>query len=192
MTATPDEISDEQLIRRLRGGDDSAFDALYLKYFERLWRYAYRLTHSSETAEEIVQDVFLAIWDRRETWQIREALDRYLFSSVRNAAMRQLQRDSRFSESVRSFETGSPDVHAEPSPLADERLILSELDHTLRQALLALPIARRRVAILRWQRGLSFAEIGETLGISAEAARVQAHRARIVLRAALRGIRDSA
>src|SRR5215212_4145735 len=73
-------------------GDRQAFSEMFHEYAERLADYAYSIVASGEAAEEIVQEVFLSIWQRREQWQVRGTLKQYLYGSVRNRALDVLKR----------------------------------------------------------------------------------------------------
>ena len=92
---------------------------MFRAYTERLAAYAYSIVTSRETAEEIVQDVFLAIWQRREQWLVRGTLKQYLYGSVRNGALNALKRRRRggglWSRAVTSSEPPAMSV-AEPQP----------------------------------------------------------------------------
>src|SRR2546426_2098957 len=79
------------LVRRVRAGDEAAFEALFHAYHAALCAFVYRYLGARDLAEEIVQDVFLFVWDRRETWQVQSPGKRYLFTGARNASVRYLR-----------------------------------------------------------------------------------------------------
>lgn len=169
--------------------DETAFDALYMAYYAKLWRYAYSYTQSRDIAEEIVQDVFLAVWDRRERWTVDDNIEGYLYASVRNAAQkyrRHLRVVSDYAEPVawHHFPTGS----ATAEPTAQEQLEVIERISAVRQAVSALSEHHRRVVMLRWKQQMTYAEVAETLGISIKAVRVAMEQVQRTLRTLLRGI----
>lgn len=173
----PDSI----LAARVSSSDKGAFDELYLRYHSTLWRYAYRYVRSDAIADEIVQDVFLAIWENRSGWKIREGVDRYLYTSVRNAAIRYLKRETlaeRWTEENVVNQRQSP----REEPRIEDAIVTGELDRALAKAVEEMTPARRRVVKLRFGYELDYAEIAEILGISVEAATIQVARAREALK----------
>lgn len=74
------------VLARIRAGDQDAFASLYRTLYTILWRIAILVTRSAPTAEEIVQDVFLTLWDRRETLDVDADIRVYLAAAVRNRA----------------------------------------------------------------------------------------------------------
>src|SRR5207245_8462743 len=77
---------------RIRAGDVDAFEALYRKYWQPLYSFAFRYVHSKEDAEEVAQEVFFRIWRGRAHWVPLGAVRNYLYLAVRNAARDRLER----------------------------------------------------------------------------------------------------
>jgi len=73
-------ISDKELVEKLRKGDLEAFDAVFEKYSNRLFGFALKYLRSKEVAEGLVQDVFLKIWENRNTLKKDSSLKSYLFT----------------------------------------------------------------------------------------------------------------
>lgn len=88
---------DEDLILLLRNGDKSAFTEIYNRYWGKLYYIAHRLIKNTDAAEEIVQDVFLAIWQKRETLNI-DCLTAYLAAMTRYAVFRYISKEKRYKE----------------------------------------------------------------------------------------------
>lgn len=84
--------SENLLLESLRRGDRDAFTQIYRRYWEPLYRTAYCRLHVRESAEEIVQDLFIQLWERRETQHI-DRLENYLFRAVRNAVIDYIRRE---------------------------------------------------------------------------------------------------
>lgn len=80
---------DETLIRRIKQGDEKAFDAVYREYYPLLCRFALQLLRSPELAEEVVDDVFFALWNQRSEIDIR-SLKAYLLKAVRNKSLNEM------------------------------------------------------------------------------------------------------
>src|SRR5258708_8006053 len=79
-------------VERIQTGDVHAFEALYRRYWERLYAFAFRYLRSKEDSEEIVQEVFFRIWRGREHWVPAGAVRNYLYLAVRNSARDRLER----------------------------------------------------------------------------------------------------
>src|SRR5690554_3447737 len=75
--------SDEELLELLKGGDRKAFECLYRKYWSRLFDSAYKRLKSKEAVEEIIQELFISIWCKRETIEITHSLSTYLYASLK-------------------------------------------------------------------------------------------------------------
>src|SRR5260370_13637195 len=91
----PDSTSantrDRQWVDRIHAGDSRAFDEMVVAYYESLLRLALSYVRSRDLAEEVVQDVFLAIWQQRTSWSPNRALRVYLYAATRNRAFSQLR-----------------------------------------------------------------------------------------------------
>ena len=173
------------LVERIRAGDESAFEALFHEYHAPLCSFAYRYVEGRDVAEEIVQEVFLFVWERRETWDVRESVKTYLFTSVRNAAVSYLRHEG----VVRRYEAQSLDLFAPSGDLADERLRSNELAAAVQKAVKQLPDRCQLVFTLHREQGLTYAEIARVLGISEKTVEVHMGRALKGLRKALAGFR---
>src|SRR5690606_20425787 len=74
--------SDEELIELIRDGDEIAFSTLYNRYWDKLYSIAYNRLYDEMEAEEVIQELFLSIWNRRQQLEIRSTLSGYLSVSV--------------------------------------------------------------------------------------------------------------
>lgn len=172
-------MDDRELLDRLRAGDQGAFDAIFRAWYAPLVRHAERLLGARANAEEIAQDVLLELWRRRETLDPQGTAQAYLFQAVRNRALNQL-RHARVADRV------APQlaVEATPRPAAppDAGLVADELEAAIGEAVAALPPRCREVFTLSRGRGLTYAEIAATLGVSVKAVEAQMGRALRTLR----------
>ncbi|MGI4022861.1 MAG: RNA polymerase sigma-70 factor [Janthinobacterium lividum] len=76
-------FNDEELILSLKKGNMVAFRYIYKKYWLVFYKYAYNIIRKKEISEEIVQEVFFSLWDKRNTLQITHSLEAYLFKAVK-------------------------------------------------------------------------------------------------------------
>lgn len=174
---------DHAWIARIREGDAAAFEALFLAYTPRLCDFVFRYVHAREEAEEIVQDLFVWLWQHRATLPIRGAVSTYLYAAARHRALDRLKRE-RVRERWRSGEASNP--AAEPKG-ADVALELAERQAAIERAIAELPERRRAVCVLRWVDGLSYAEIAQRLGVSEKTVDSQLQNAIRFIRQALAG-----
>ena len=167
-------------IKRIRQNDAAAFEKLFKAYCQPLVDFGRRFVLDKATAESLVQDVFLKIWQNRQTLDPTRNIKSYLFTAVRNAALRHL-RDAgvkqRNEETVRA-------MHA-PVTTPEQELTGKDLDESIQQAIAALPEKCR--AIFRMNRfdKLTYAEIAEVQNISVKTVETQMGRALKSLRTQL-------
>jgi RNA polymerase sigma-70 factor (ECF subfamily) len=176
--------AESHVMRRIRDGDLEAFELLYRTYFVSLWEFAYRYLHDTDAAQDVVQDVLVALWDRREALTGHERIPPYLYAAVRYRALDAV----RHIDTARRARTVIGAAELAVTASADAELVEAEANAAVERALAQLSDGPRRVLLLRWKHGLSFAEIAESLGISENAAKVQASRGRQALAPYLRDL----
>ena len=172
-------MDDRELVERLRSGDgaEEAFDTMFRSWYAPLVRAAEAMLRDRAAAEEVVQDMMLALWRRRESLVVDESLRAYLYRATRNRALNHLRRQ-------RVEQRGEPyagDRNATAS-IADSALGERELAEAIRDAVTSLPPRCREVFQLSRTHGLTYAEIATTLGISVKTVEVQMGKALRVLR----------
>ena len=149
------------LLARLRQGDREAFEQLFRAWYPRLASYALRILQSRDAVEDAVQDVLVAMWERREKLPDGSALVGYLLRSVRNRALNQL-RERR----IRDKWLATLDSEPTLEPEAETGIEDQELNRAYRAALAEVSPRGREVFLLSRDHGLSYPQIAETLGIS--------------------------
>lgn len=136
---------------------------MYLVYFDRLYKFAFSILHSSEFAEEAVNDVFLNIWQKRSSLKNIESLKNYLFISTKNTSFNYL---SKFRKE-RNTTLDDVLVRFEIDELTPETaLFTSEVRMEIEQAINQLPPKTKLVFQMAKVEGLKYKEIAEILGIS--------------------------
>lgn len=188
-TSAPLE-NEQALVERIAEGDERAFEELFSAFYGRLCDFAVSYVRAPDIAEEIVQSIFLRIWERRRTWDPRTGVNAYLFASCRNAAFDHIRREqvARRTANATLADDEVPALGA--SPNAPDALVEQhDLADAVRAAVAVMPERRRAVVIMRWQHQLGPTEIAAALGISVKT--VEAHLARAAgdLRERLAGFR---
>lgn len=172
-------------VAAIRAGDGAAFETLFHAYHASLCALAYRYLGARDLAEEIVQEVFLVIWERRRTWEVRSSVKSYLCTAVRNAALSYLRHERvarRKEADIREWQAPSP-------PRPDLQALEQETVAAVQDAVGRLPERCRLVFTLHREQGLTYAEVAQVLGISPRTVEVQIGRALKSLRKGLAGLR---
>ena len=187
------EVTEQELVQRLQAGDAETFDALFRQYFQKVFRQATHLLGNAAEAEEVVQEVFLAIYEKAHTFRGEAAFTTWLYRLTTNAAFSRLRRRKRSHEvAIEDYlPQFQPDGHHLVRPVVDwsanleERLADAQLQQLLRQAIELLQPLDKAVLVLSDFEDLSNKEIGEALGLTVLAVKARLHRARLFLRGQL-------
>jgi RNA polymerase sigma-70 factor (ECF subfamily) len=168
---------DHALVRQIREGDARALDLLLRAYWTPLLRYARSVTGSIDSAQDVVQDVFLRLWRHRETLDIHGEVSPYLYRMVRNRALTVIRADL----TARTRETRwvadlSVLTHAATNE-GTRAVDAEEMRAALWRALGGVPPRCREIFLLSWEHGLSYAHIAQMLDISVPTVRNQMSRA---------------
>jgi RNA polymerase sigma-70 factor (ECF subfamily) len=165
------------LFARLSAGDEAAFDAVFRAWYAPLVRVAEGVVRERVVAEEVVQDVLLEVWRRREQLGGEESPRAYLIRATRNRALNHVRH-------LRVQQRGAPYVamRTEEPAEAASRLVQAELDAALHDAVADLPPRCREVFELSRVHGLSYAEIARALEISVKTVEAQMGKALRTLR----------
>lgn len=155
---------ERRLIERVQEGDEQAFEALFRTHYEALCNFVEPRVGSPEVAEDLVQNVFLNLWRRRQDWEPRTTLQAYLFGAARNEAIkyrkhRQVRRDWK-------REKKKEKTHGESEFDPGEDLKHRELNRAVQECVSELPERRREVYLLSRQYGLTYEEIAGVMDIS--------------------------
>lgn len=157
------QATDEKvLLGRLAEGDAPAFTALYEKYSLKLYANIFRLVKSEDTAKEILQELFLKIWELRAQIDPEKSFKSFLYKIAGNLVydhFRKVSRDKRLSDNL-LYLLEEEYSHSEESVIYNESLEL------LNMAINRLPEMRRRVYVLGKMEGKTYEEISAQLGIS--------------------------
>ena len=200
-----DLASDASLVRKLIGGCKKAFDVLYDRHGGTVFAAAIRASRDRATAAEVVQETFLALWDRAEQFDpSRGTLAAWLTTIARNRAIDRLRaaarhepaasfssfaRDYADDRSVAEWLTASGELIATagPEPVPEAALIDKETRASIADALGSLDPVERRVIVLAYDGGLTQSEIAASLGWPIGTVKTRTRRALRHLRDRLEG-----
>ena len=181
MLTTP---SDNELLRLMVAGDESAFVTLYQRRQGGIYRFALQMSGSQAIAEDVTQEVFMVLMGEAQNYDpTKGSLSAYLYGIARNHVLRSLSRDRSLVSIGEGYEEDGETAHeqliAQDDPLGD--LTRSELIDSVRQAVTALPAHYREVVVLCDLHELSYAEAAQALGCAVGTVRSRLHRARSLL-----------
>ena len=186
-TSAMPAAGDAELVRRIRAGDERALEIVFRAHYPGMASFVQRFVRSPDLAEELVQDVFLKLWSKREQLAEIETFRTYLFRAARNTALNYLRRvklERRWQE-----EQGT-DTDPPASFAADEETAEQEVAAAVQEAIKKLPPRCREIFLLSRDGGLTYAEIARSLDISVKTVETQMGRALKSLRASLHHFRE--
>jgi RNA polymerase sigma-70 factor (ECF subfamily) len=175
------QLTDGELWLRVKEGDEAAFVTLYRRRQSGVYRFALRMSGSVAVAEDVTQEVFLALMrDGTRYDAARSSLSSYLFGIARNQVLRRLERERNFAPLPAEDEEAALILTSvEAQPLLD--LTRQETIDAVRQAVLALPAHYREVVLLCDLHELSYQEAAAALTCAVGTVRSRLHRGRALL-----------
>jgi RNA polymerase sigma-70 factor (ECF subfamily) len=177
------ELNDKQsLIHLLSQGSEYAFTEIFDHYRGPVYGTAFKFLKSEQASEEIVQDIFLKIWIKRDELPTVQNFDAFLFTMARNAILDRLRKtaNEKIAQQVLAKQQNFTDN-------TDHRVQDSQYQQILEQAIDQLSPQQRQVFRLAKMEGYSYKEIGEELGISVLTVKVHMNKALQSLREYLKG-----
>lgn len=179
---------EEELLQNIKRGENKAIVLLFKSFYSPLCTYATGILKDKETAQEIVQDVFIKIWESGGNLRIETTLKGYLFRSVHNQCLNYIRDNARTKELPFSSYPQSELFYLkiECSPDVIESLFTEDAEKSLAKAMKALPEQCREIFYLCRFEDLSYPEIAVKLNISLSTVKTQMQRAMIKLTEALK------
>ena len=156
------EFQDEQIAQRIAKKDEAAFEQVFKTYYKNLHAYAYTIVKDDVMAEEMVQNVFYKIWERKAHLSIQTSLTAYLYRAVYHESLNYIKH-LKVKSAYQSYATARMN---EQSDNAEKKVLLGELEGRLRTALQELPEQCRTIFQMSRFEGLKYQEIADQLGLS--------------------------
>jgi RNA polymerase sigma-70 factor, ECF subfamily len=180
------EPPDTDLVARVASGDREAFAALFRRRQRDVYRFALHMTASPSVAEDVTQEVFLAVMRDASRYDAgRASVIAWLCGIARNQVRRRLERD-RMLHPVGVLDQDDIEHAFDPGIVMSDRDLLADLTtaervDALRRAVLSLPVAYREVVVLCDLQEVSYADAAAVLGCALGTVRSRLHRARALL-----------
>lgn len=185
------DLSDEELVRMfVEERDEDAFNEIANRYGEKVFRLALRITHSTHIADEVLQEVFLTLVEKLDSFREESTFSTWLYRVATNASLIQIRNEKRDGRNISLEEYVPYDEKGmllgislkDWSHTPDEVLVEKEGLEVIDRAINELPEKYRIIFHLRDVEGLTNKEVGDILGLSISAVKSRIHRARLYLR----------
>ena len=186
------ELTDAEVMLRVKAGDDAAFDFLVQKYRRPIVSFMYRMAHNPAAAEDLAQEVFLRVYRSRSSYEASAKFTTWLYRIATNLGMN-YSRDTRHErpENIMNLdepdeETGqSPDL-ADRTPSIEEEIMQRERLNAIRQKVEALPERQKMAVLMHKYQQMDYRQIAEVLKLSESATKSLLFRAYETLRTQLK------
>ncbi len=186
------DMTDGELIKAFKEGDAGALDGLIRRYKDRLYAYLLRLSRDRNAADDLLQEVFIKVVKKLDSYGEREKFSAWLFTVAHHAAMDHFRSGGRRREesldAAGEDEFPLSDALASGEPGPDKILEDAESAAVLQAAFDRLSAEQRELFIMRHYSGLSFKEIAEILGVPIGTVLARMSRAMAKMRSELGGI----
>jgi RNA polymerase sigma-70 factor, ECF subfamily len=172
---------EDEICTKIRMGDEKAFNILFKVYYSPLCRYAYELLRETEDAKEVVLDVFIKIWETKESLTIKSSLKGYLYRSVHNQCLNHIRKFKHLSSndfiSIDDEKNNILLLNIEVPADILEKLFTEQLEKDLLKALETLPNQCRTIFYLCRFEHLTYPEIASKLNLALSTVKTQMLRA---------------
>ena len=154
--------TDIELIEKLRIGDVDAFDQVYQRYAGKLYAFSLKYLKSKEEAEELVQSVFLKVWEHKKNLKKDTSFKSYLFTIAYNEICNLFRRRKYQQNLITKIETESSEASGETEDQIEFQFVLEQVD----QIIARLPEKQKTIFLKSRQEGKSTKEIADEFGLS--------------------------
>ena len=181
-------VTELETISRLKNGDRDVFEILFHDNYRNLVLYAKKFVIDTEISRDLVQDVFIYMWDKREKLNINRSLSSYLFRAVHNGCINHLKRESTKESYIRNFllSINEGSYCSAASDDAHELVVHKDLSERIELIVEGLPEQCRNIFRMSRFKGLKNKEIADIYAISPRTVETQLYRALKVLKENLR------
>jgi RNA polymerase sigma-70 factor, ECF subfamily len=186
------ELTDAEVMLRVKAGDDSAFDFLVQKYRRPIINFMYRMAHNPAAAEDLAQEVFLRVYRSRASYEANAKFTTWLYRIATNLGMN-FVRDTRHERpentvnlDVPDEETGQAPDLADKQPNIEEEILRRERLKAIREKVEALPERQKMAVLMHKYQQMDYRQIADVLKLSESATKSLLFRAYETLRQQLK------
>ncbi len=174
-------LQDQALFDLIKSEDKTAFKEVYERYFDVLYVHAYKRLHDKEEAQDVVQEIFTILWDKRESILLTTSLPAYLYTAVRNRILNIISHQQVASNYIQSLQHFIDQGSCQTDHLARENQLIAMIE----KEIAALPPRMQEIFALSRKAYLSHREIAEELDLSEQTVKKQVNNALRILRTRL-------
>jgi RNA polymerase sigma-70 factor, ECF subfamily len=171
-----------KLVKKLRKGNVSAFDLIFKIYNQKVFNFCLKLLNKQEDAEEVTQEVFIALWENREKIELNTSLSSYIYRIARNKIYNIYRKSYYVQAYLEYMNVNSKKLES----FTEDEILYNELNQFLNVTIEALPPRRKEVFELSRFEGLTYKEIAKRMKISENTVDVQIRKALGFLRNAFK------
>lgn len=161
-------FEEKELFEKIKNGNEKAFEILFHRYYCHLCAYASKILNDSISAEEIVQDFFVKLWEKRTVLSIETSIANYFFRSIKNLCINQIKHDK-----IKQEYSNKVMLQSEKNFVHDNYFTEIDLAEKIDASINSLPKKRREIFKLSREDGLKYREIAEKLNISIKTVETQ-------------------
>ncbi|MCU0446216.1 MAG: RNA polymerase sigma-70 factor [Microscillaceae bacterium] len=172
------QLNDTEILSAIVAGNESVFEHFFRKYYQVLCNYGNSILKDIDEAEEVVQSVFMDIWEKKNDLQITTSLKSYLYRMVHNRCLNKLKHE-KIKEEYKTY--NYTQTQANPSN-AIHLTLQNELEKQIEEAISDLPEQCRLIFKMSRFEELKYSEIAEQLSISVKTVENQMSKALKILR----------
>lgn len=176
------KIDDADLTRRVKSGEKEAYQALFERYAPKIYHFALSYLKSTADSEELVQDVFLKVWEKRDILDATQNIKAFIFKIAINTIYDFIRRKN----IENAFQEFSKANYAADSNHTWDTVIFEEMHTTINSLVAQMPEQRKKIFKLSKNKGLSNDEIAQELNLSKRTVENQLYRALLFLKEHLR------
>lgn len=185
MTANSlDEISDVDLLLRICASDQVAFEIFYKRYYQRLFRFSYRVTRRLDLIEEIINDVMFVVWNKASTFNHEAKVSTWILGIAYKKCLKSV------SEKIQSEHVSLDEFEELMPAVRDTDIQNIELEDWLAVALSRISPEQRAVLELTYHHGMHYSEIAELLGCPENTVKTRVFHARKKLQSLMDDLTD--
>lgn len=175
------QLNDFELVDLVKSGDEKAFREVYDRYWDLLYIIARNRLNNEPESEEIVQEIFLDFWSKRDSFELTKGLENYFSVAVKYKVINRLVKKAK----VLQYEKEYKSIHQEADNSFLHLLDYKEMKQQLSALIGSLPDKCRRVFQLRHEKGYTLRQIAEEMEISEKTVEAHLTKARKTLRNAI-------
>ena len=173
--------TEQSYLLAIREGSNSAFETVFRTYYDDLSRYAFSILKKSEESEDLVQQVFVNFWEKREQTIISGSLKSYLFRSVHNHCLNKIKHEKVKANYVDHSLYYDTKYHVEVEEILEGKELSEKIDLLID----SLPTQCKKIFIMNRMESLKYKEIAEQLGLSIKTVENQIGKALKILKGSL-------